>query len=61
MDTHNVAIGRRNHERMQTKKIDICENHLFIKGNGKEIQNDDFKPKVTQNHISLVSEGESEF
>jgi len=26
---HNAALRRRNHEKTQKKKLDICENHLF--------------------------------
>jgi len=26
---HNIALRRRNHEKTQKKKLDVCKNHLF--------------------------------
>ena len=28
-EQHKVALRRRNHEKTQQEKLDICENHLF--------------------------------
>jgi len=46
-EQHNAALRRRNHEKIQKKKLDICENHLFgLKERGKKIQMDDFGSKI---------------
>jgi hypothetical protein len=29
-EQRNAKFRRRNHKKIQTKKLDICENHLFI-------------------------------
>jgi hypothetical protein len=49
----NVALRRRNHEKTQGKKCDLCENHLFIlKEEKKNVEGWDFatsKAKVIKN------------
>jgi len=40
-EQHDVALERRNHEKRQKKKLDICENKLFrLKERGKKDAND---------------------
>jgi hypothetical protein len=57
--TQRRTKRRQNNKKTQKKKLDLCDNHLFIlKEREKRCRGGDSRPKKTQNHPSMMDQEE---